>query len=416
MTLSPSLPHPPPAPPLLHATRPSRPPVHLPDEIILDIIDWCDHLDGARPIQLPYERNQTLAVVCRLAKRFRANAERVLYSRVAFWSPSAESALHVLYDRPDLRPHVRAVDFAVLDAGLDGDERIAHVMRDLPNLDEVNIRTLGSAAQAMLFSASERPLRRVRIIDPQGDVRPLLRQHARRLAHVKELHIASICGDPGQPLRPIELVELASLSTSLPRPWDTFATCTAVARAKLVHVTLPLSQELGTYRLDVFPLLKSLHLHDTTGTGYGLCRPPSSADLVALLRTSRSLTSFALEGDLSRASSPTLDPPFAHVLAALPPSLKHLALLTCDWGGTSRAGPADAAAAYLVGRERAPALRSVRIGGANGVVAERFRALWVRRAAGEQGEMMRLVDWLEEEGVAVTTVAERSAWPTESSR
>jgi len=406
--------HPPPRPQAVEATVPSRPPVRLPDEVILDIIDWCGHLDGARPIRLPYARNQTLAALCRLGKRFRANAERVLYARVAFWSPSSESAVRALYDRPDLRQHVRAVDFAVLDAGLDRDKRVAHVVRDLPNLDEVNIRTLGPAAQAMLFSASERPLRRVRIIDPQGDVRPLLRQHARRLAHVKELHIASICGDPGQPLRPIDLAELVSLSTSLPRSWDTFATCTAVAQANLVHLSLPLSQELGAYRLGVFPSLKSLHLRNTTGTGYGLCRPPSSADLVFVLRTARALASLALEGDLSRASSPHLDPSFAHVLAALPPSLEHLTLLACDWGGTSRAGLADVAAAYLVGGARAPALRSVRVGGGKGVIAQRFRELAVRRAAGEVGGTVRLVDWLEEEGVRVTTVAEFSALPAES--
>lgn len=74
--------NPPPPPSIDDDFRSTQPRAYLPDELILEIVEWCDLVRGARPVRLPHERDQTLAALCRLARRSRANAERVLYSRV----------------------------------------------------------------------------------------------------------------------------------------------------------------------------------------------------------------------------------------------------------------------------------------------------------------------------------------------
>ncbi|GAA5916373.1 hypothetical protein JCM8208_003414 [Rhodotorula glutinis] len=426
MSTDPSPPHPPPPPPPVAATRPSRPPVRLPDEIILDIIDWCNYLSGARPTRLPREREEALAALCHLARRFRPAAQRALYSRFQIGALRTDPILRTLYARPDLRPRVEAVDFRLFEPALDDDEiddeRVAAVLRDLPNVVDVSLRSADAVVRALSTSGLRGPLRRLRVLDPHEEVQSLLRQYEAIVVEFELLHVANIESDPRPGPGPVKLPKLTSLSTSMPCQWASFAAFTSLVRPTLTSLALPLSRELGTYDLAGFSALKSLRLFDPTGTGYGHCRSPSSADLLALLRTCTSastspfLTSLALEGDLSRASNPKLDPPFDLVLAALPPSLEHLTLLARNWGGASRAGLADAVSAYLVGEARAPALRSLCIGGGKGVVAERFRELTARRSSGQDGEMMLLVDWLEGEGVQVTTVAESSSSPIESSR
>ena len=426
MATNPSLPHPPSPPPSVEPTRPSRRPVRLPDEIILEIIDWCDHLHSTRPSSLSRERDEALAALCHLARRFRPAAERTLYSRFKIFALRHDVVLRTLYHRPELRPHVIEVNFHLFGPALEDDEfddeHVAAVLGDLPTVEDVSVCTADAVVLALVFTGLHRPLRRLRILDPHEEVQPILRQHAPTFAELEHLHIANIDGNPRATPTPVDLPKLTSLSTSIPSSWTSFAAFTSLVRPTLTSLALPLSQELGTYDLGGFSALKTLRLFDPAGTGSGNCRPLSAADLLALFRTctstststSPSLTSLALEGDLSRASNPKLEPPFAHVLAALPPSLAHLALLARTWSRSQRVGLADAAAAYLIGAARAPGLRSLRIGGGKGAVAERFRELTVQRPGGESGETMLLVDWLEEEGVRVTTVAEFSALPAES--
>jgi len=384
----------------------ARHPFRLSDELALMVVECPD--------RLPDEREQTLAALCRLARRFRANAERVLYSRVDLSSSWDGSVMRTLYERPELRPLVKAVDLTFAHSDLD--DRVEQVLRELPNLQELSLRAPDPTAQGVLLSAPGPPIRRLRLVHPWDDVRPLLSRYPERLVGVRVLHIANIGGDAVQPPRPIELPKLALLSTSIPCDWPTFSSSSSLFRMSLTSLTLPLSRELGAYDLHAFTALRTLRLCDTYRAGYGSCRPPSAADLVAVFGTCRQVTSLGLEGDLSRASSKKSDPSFAAALAALPPGLEHLALLARTWAGPSCAGLADAVAAYVTGEARSPALRTLRLGGGQGAVAERFRALKVRQSDGQDDERVSLSAWLSEVGVEVTTVDGGSWQVTETSR
>ncbi|BGP50509.1 hypothetical protein JCM10450v2_006428 [Rhodotorula kratochvilovae] len=85
----------------------------LPDELVLMIIDTCDRLEK--------DREKTLAALCRLAKRYREGAERVLYSRIELRPGSRvpvapRTALHTVVHETRLRPHVKWLGLFIDDA------------------------------------------------------------------------------------------------------------------------------------------------------------------------------------------------------------------------------------------------------------------------------------------------------------
>ncbi|BGP42335.1 hypothetical protein JCM10449v2_006340 [Rhodotorula kratochvilovae] len=77
------------------------------------IIDTCDRLEK--------DREKTLAALCRLAKRYREGAERVLYSRIELRPGSRvpvapRTALHTVVHETRLRPHVKWLGLFIDDA------------------------------------------------------------------------------------------------------------------------------------------------------------------------------------------------------------------------------------------------------------------------------------------------------------
>lgn len=87
----------------------AAPSCRLPDALVLMVAEQC----------VQWWKRKTLASLCRLAKRFKAPAERLLYSHVFLElrapnaQPEARSVLYALVHFPRYRPLVKCVYLAI---------------------------------------------------------------------------------------------------------------------------------------------------------------------------------------------------------------------------------------------------------------------------------------------------------------
>ncbi|BGP42279.1 hypothetical protein JCM10450v2_006372 [Rhodotorula kratochvilovae] len=126
----------------------------LPDDVVLLIIDACDLLEK--------DRGKTLAALCRLAKRYKAAAERALYSRVKLrthWEPQPVvpgTALHTLVQESRLRASVKSIILRIPDEHAQ-DPQVASLLEDLPNVEEILLCYRATQADAQVFPQNNVP-------------------------------------------------------------------------------------------------------------------------------------------------------------------------------------------------------------------------------------------------------------------
>jgi len=118
----------------------AAPPRPLPDELILMVVDQCDHL---RPDSA---RTRALAALCRLARRYHAHAQRVLYSRIELVDENVVwlepgSLVDALVRKASLRRLVRSVGVSYYSTTVLEVPRVRAALGDLPNV--VELRCLG---------------------------------------------------------------------------------------------------------------------------------------------------------------------------------------------------------------------------------------------------------------------------------
>ncbi|BGP50545.1 hypothetical protein JCM10450v2_006464 [Rhodotorula kratochvilovae] len=269
------------------ARKAARLPLRLPDELVLMIIETCDYLE--------MDREKTLAALCRLAKRYREGAERLLYSRVEL-QPHGQghpgvpgTALHTLARRTTLRPYVNSVDLNI-ERKYAQDADVWGVLQDLPNVEEISLHLLFDT-----MPASDRFL-------------------GQRNIHLRGLRVQ------GHPSILRELMQ---------RHPAAFAALTRL------DFHLPLTA-LTSYQLSLFYVGL-----DTEGLEEAI---PCDK---AFLATAAPLPSFDIPSSLK------------DLLAAIPPQVEHLSLVTSFFR-------ADDVATYILGLSRPRALRTLRLGGAVG--------------------------------------------------
>ncbi|BGP42370.1 hypothetical protein JCM10449v2_006375 [Rhodotorula kratochvilovae] len=168
------------------ARKAARLPLRLPDELVLMIIETCDYLE--------MDREKTLAALCRLAKRYREGAERLLYSRVEL-QPHGQghpgvpgTALHTLARRTTLRPYVNSVDLNI-ERKYAQDADVWGVLQDLPNVEEISLHLLFDTMPASDRFLGQRNihLRGLRVQGHPSILRELMQRHPAAFAALTRL-------------------------------------------------------------------------------------------------------------------------------------------------------------------------------------------------------------------------------------
>ncbi|BGP42358.1 hypothetical protein JCM10449v2_006363 [Rhodotorula kratochvilovae] len=335
----------------------------LPDELVLLVIESCDHLEK--------DREKTLAALCRLAKRYREAAERVLYSRVELEAdfPAAQpvtpgTPLYTLTYVPRLRPYVKSVTLEIFDehARL---LPVVDLLSDLKNVEELS-------------------------------------RHWAAFSSVTRLVLGTILINAAT--APPLCAGVTSFSLEDLYDLRTFVTFTSAFASHLTCLRLPMTSQLQGHSLAIFPNLKHLSLVTHLAAQGLVVAIPHAA---SVLDTAGSLTSFGVLivrentphgpqyaeqavcdfGDETLAEIPPLS---THLLQAIPPQVQRLSFVTFLFR-------ADDVATFLLGPSRPPALRTLRLGGGVGQgfkESARSRSAWYSN----------FERTMEEAGVEVTTV------------
>ncbi|GAA5895527.1 hypothetical protein JCM8208_005256 [Rhodotorula glutinis] len=415
---------------LAAAAAHTHPPRRLPDELVLMVVDRCNDL---RP---EWARTRALAALCRLARRYHAHAERLLYSYIRLVDEHAArlergSLLHALVHNAPLRRHVRSVEVGspVHYFPL---KRVRHVLENLPNVAYVYGWDGGQRAVRVILAQKNLKLRRLGF-DEAFELNGMIELVGRRVelpATLVHLDIDHLFGyiPIDSALDCLSAITSFGISrTPFPSDWTRFI---APFRANLVTLRLPVFLESDRMDLGVFPHLRCLVFYALGGDeGGDPCLHSKGLSYVVpylvqcLLSGAAiaSFTSFALHGAHLDPHDPDHDPQHrlyeraprsgapsctSQILDALPARLEHLSLTT------SFLHPADVAA-YLLGPLRPPALRTLRIGGEVGrglgaILRGEFNVgegSGTSSEAREEGEGFgALAGVLERAGVEVTTV------------
>ncbi|BGP42333.1 hypothetical protein JCM10449v2_006338 [Rhodotorula kratochvilovae] len=369
----------------------------LPDELVLMIIDTCDHLEK--------DREKTLAALCRLAKRYKGAAERLLYSRVEL-QPHGQgqpgvpgTALHTLARRTTLRPYVKSVDLNIERKHAQD----AHVWGPAEH-EEIMLHLLSSVITAgdRFLGHGHIHLRGIRAEGYTTILRDLMQRHPAAFAALTRLDLEHL---PAPVPPSYACTSVTSFSLNYLTAPDTFATFTSTFSACLTSLRLPLTTRLTDHTLAGFWNLEQLSLFRVGLNTEWL--EEAIPCVKAFLATAASLPSFislAIEGTLvvdnsGRGCNPPLwvratpqDIPRSskEILNAIPSQIQHLSLVTSFFR-------AEDVASYLLGPLRPPALRTLRLGGC---VGEGFKEF-----AGTKKAWYAAFEWkMEKAGIELTTV------------
>ncbi|GAA5937427.1 hypothetical protein JCM3775_006610 [Rhodotorula graminis] len=347
-------------------------PARVPDELVLMVVDWCD--------KLAKDRLKTLSALVRLAKRFKGDVERRLYSRVAISDELGEkhtlsrALREVLIRRPSVRRYVQAVELSSpLRYPWMGtrDDRLGPVLRDLPAVTDI---TCQSDSLGMVVAVLSNPAVQIRRLETPEDplyIAPLFHDYGAAFAtlqslrvHPSDLVFWASDGGFGFGIKVLELTRLEA--------FNNVGIATSPFSNILTRLSLPVSASLATCDPPLYPSLKHLSL-SSDDVGPHTFRQATSA-VVTFLKaaaTSANLLSFEWQCTIapSDGSLPSVEPattpaaPFPitnAILAAVPRQIRHLSLLTDCFA------PADVAAYLADDAQRPPHLATLRIGGALG--------------------------------------------------
>ncbi|GAA5842113.1 hypothetical protein JCM9279_002790 [Rhodotorula babjevae] len=341
-------------------TSPARAPRRLPDELVLMVAEWCS---GLR-----YGRDATLATLCRLAKRFKAAVERVLYSSVVLVGGPlyARSTLNTLVHFPRYRQLVKRVNLSIRCASIaDLAPEVISVLCSMPNVEEV--RVADQAASPTLPLLLVHPTCRLRIYSAPvwttADAR-FSRSHPRAFAFLE--HMAT--DDSSALLAAAACPALSSLHIACgtdfsPARWARYS---AALGNRLTSLSLHLEDESLGQVGDLSTLRRLEHLRLRMTVSGGRARldrdGPAIMALMQSLPRSPSLVRLELNVDVTMSDG-SRDPlvafpipaSYSDILFAIPPQIRHLTLVT-------DAIPATIFATYLLSPLRPPALRTLRLG------------------------------------------------------
>lgn len=391
--------------------RSPLPPRRLPDELVLMVIESCNGLKGRRaPI---------LAALCRVANRFKAAAERALYSSVALETDADgqiddRTPVGAILHRPHLRPYVKRVTYWQGNADW-RNEALYDLVGALPNVDEF---AGAMSRDPLTLGLWEQPEVRMKVLQMQNwddGVTDMMRANPHAFSTLKRIWIVRFGEDDDEPSAlPPSVTSVEDFRIDYTADWSMLTDFTAPFRTGLRRLSLSMGSDLEDCNFAEYPRLEHLELRvkyvSTTD------HAASISDLVAAVRSAASLpsfSSFAIQGvlmfaDLGRSSeSPDsaagqrlslsiarrrLLEATTDLLDALPSRLEHLSLVTdCIHAGDLAAWP--------LGASRPSALRTLRIGGAVG-----YGLGGILRDDAAKGPYGALAGTLERAGVGVTTV------------
>ncbi|KPV73502.1 uncharacterized protein RHOBADRAFT_45465 [Rhodotorula graminis WP1] len=341
---------------------PARAPRRLPDELIVMVVEQTRDWD--------YESN---AALCRLAKRFQAPAERILYEHVGLDNAPSErerdivSALHTLVHYPRFRPYVKSVLLSINGATIaDVAPEVLNVLCHLPNVEHVKISVASTCPSALPLLLLQ-PTCRLRSFETRywsATMLQWVRDYPHAFAILEELSSEDASAlVAAQACPAVKRLAISMVDHEDARWW---ASAAASVEDRLTSLTLAVeSHDLlhfvrdfsGFRRLEELVLYLVYHPHPE--------QVASAIEvIVEVLRSlprSSGVTSLELSVtvDVERptgASSSSLPVEVTDILLSLPPKLHTLIL------NTNAIRPVDLAT-YLLSSLRPPALRTLRVGG-----------------------------------------------------
>ncbi|GAA5902040.1 hypothetical protein JCM8208_006670 [Rhodotorula glutinis] len=386
------------------AMQPAAPPAlisppRLPPELILAIIAWCERLET--------QRESTLAALCRLGHQYKSAAQRGLYSELDLdRAPGSsnivkDTGLKTLLEKRELRQYVECVKARRVF------EQIEHAgVRDLfEDLPSVNTLVGGVNTEILHSILGQSGVRITHLmVDVWNDAAAqLIDGHRDSFDELENLWISEF--DQSQ-CPPSTLKHIKRLTVPATLNSDELADFTASFDLSLRHLDLMISDDLfDEYALEDYPCLSRLsfafapscpfvsnHAAQTVAAGlrststllslslWGSVPTEPTKDVASLTTLDVDFQSLDLE---SVSYGPSLAPTCA-ILDALPPSLKHLTIVTDNI-------PADLLAPYLLAPLRPASLATIRLGGElgrelGGMLRDRGSAparSWVGALAGE---------------------------------
>ncbi|BGP42349.1 hypothetical protein JCM10449v2_006354 [Rhodotorula kratochvilovae] len=387
----------------------------LPDDVVLLVIETCDHLEK--------DRHKTLAALCRIAKRCKGAAERVLYSRVELEADSSAAQpvtpgtpLHTLVNVPRLRPNVQSVTLEISNEHAELPP-VVDLLSDLKNVEELSVPHLAGWASTIFLAQENLRICSVCTQELSMHARRVLQTHSAAFSSVTRLVLGTILINAAT--APPFCAGVTSFSIEYLDDPRAFVSFTSAFASHLTHLRLPIVHQLQGHGLATFPKLKHLSLVGKGFTAQALAGSnPHVASLLATAASLTTLVSLEFKSVLvdvaksvrdnvalsSRGARATLGTPPSSVNAILsqalasptklsevtPSQIQHLSLVTSFFR-------AEDVASYLLGASRPPALKTLRLGGAVGQGFNEFARTKSEWYADFEGTM-------EQAGVELTTV------------
>ncbi|BGP50378.1 hypothetical protein JCM10450v2_006297 [Rhodotorula kratochvilovae] len=378
------------------------PAVTLPDALVRTVIQTCDGL--------PTERDKTLASFCRLAKRYKKDAERVIYSRVTLFGDLRIWAEGSLVITLALTPRLaKLVQHLTLDID-ETCEELDALLRQLPSVTEIVVYQMcedyftGQNAVRRLFEHHNRKLTSIGMYEFDKHVVGYIYYNPTAYPRLKHLTLANVPEEG-----PVPLPKLTSLNLLGVASYDIFAEFATPLARKLTSLSLSIADASWTadYDLSAFRRLERLEVKCWS------VRPKDCAsaaeevqNLLQTIAKLKRLSMLCIVGSIAilpytvvhRAEQEDVPSPsearasFKTVLDALPSQVEHLSL-------TGSLFDAEDVAAFVLSARHPAALRTLRL---TDELGERFRAL----LHGHIAEEWNLAQRLEQLGVELTTVVD----------
>ncbi|BGP42198.1 hypothetical protein JCM10449v2_006203 [Rhodotorula kratochvilovae] len=378
------------------------PAVTLPDALVRTVIQTCDGL--------PTERDKTLASFCRLAKRYRMEAELFLYGRVTLFGDLrtwAEGSLaFTLAFSPRLARVVQHLTLAVDETC----ENLERLVDQLSNVTEIVFFQMSDdyqtnvASLTRFFENHSQTLVRISVHNFYKHFLAHLYYHSSAYPRLTHLTLSDVPREGALPLPKLTSLNLLGMES-----YEVFEEFAKPLARKLTSLSLSMAYSGWTHNYDLGPF-RRLERLEVKCSWVSLSHSASTAEEVETLLLSVAglprLSVLHIEGSLDitpyasapRAGQPTIPSPsearasFKAVLDAVPKQIQHLAL-------TGSLFDVEDLAAQVVSPARPPPLRSLRLAGD---LAERFRTLLRGRNIAE----WKLAQRLEQLGVELTTMVD----------
>ncbi|BGP42205.1 hypothetical protein JCM10449v2_006210 [Rhodotorula kratochvilovae] len=374
----------------------------LPDALVRTVIQTCDGL--------PTERDKTFASLCRLAKRYKKDAERILYSRVTLFGDLrtwAEGSLVLtLALTPRLAKLVQHLTLAVDETC----ENLERLVDQLSKVTEIAFFQMSDdyqtnvASLTRFFENHSQTLVRISVHNFYKHFLAHLYYHSSAYPRLTHLTLSDVPREGALPLPKLTSLNLLGMES-----YEVFEEFAKPLARKLTSLSLSMAYSGWTHNYDLGPF-RRLERLEVKCSWVSLSYSASTAEEVKTLLLSVAglprLSVLHIEGSLDftpyasvpRASQPTIPSPsearasFKAVLGAVPKQIQHLAL-------TGSLFDAEDVAAFVLSARRPAALRTLRLADELG---ERFRAL----LHGHIAEEWNLAQRLEQLGVELTTVVD----------